>query len=99
MGVIRTNERAFAPDAGWEVDADFSEAFSRNTCNGCHGGGTEALPFQHLSLGRTRSDPLRISRFLEDPDGGSDELGRRAELLAGLIDVDCDPSSASYGGP
>jgi hypothetical protein len=36
--------------------------------NGCHGGDTATLPFQHLVADPQLQRPARVSRFLYDPE-------------------------------
>jgi hypothetical protein len=70
------------------LDTALASAFSESTCNGCHGGNTSSLPFRHL---RTSADGshTELSRFLNDPDGGPDDLGRRERDLAKLLSTAC----------
>ena len=87
------------PDFRWrvpEVDEELATAFSAGTCNGCHGGEREALPFQHIAPGAASADPARLSRFLNDPDGGRDDLTRREERLLELIGVTCPDTEEGY---
>jgi hypothetical protein len=88
------------PSAGfrWHVTGappDLATTFSAGTCNGCHGGETSALPFQHLSAGggyyggdgATRVSPYLVS-----------ELGRRSQSMQNALCSSCDGGSASpYG--
>jgi hypothetical protein len=86
-------------DFKWQstrLDESLRSAFSRGTCNGCHGGESEALPFQHVAPDPQASDRTRLSRFLDDPDGGPDELGRREQLLLESLTTDCEASAAPY---
>jgi hypothetical protein len=84
---------------------DVLDAFNANTCNGCHGGRTDDgdLPFQHVGLPPgpggssgsgayypASSGPARVSRYLHDPSGGYDELGRRARQLEETACGRCD---------
>jgi hypothetical protein len=87
------------PDFVWSVPGINDEvvrAFSQNTCNGCHGGETEALPFQHIAAGKTEGAPVRLSRFLNDPRGGADELARRGELLSSMLATQCVAVPGAY---
>jgi len=64
-------------------------AFSRETCNGCHGGDTRTLPFQHISAEDSSTRAARLSRFLVDPGAPSDELRRRSQVLEMLLQTTC----------
>ncbi len=79
-------------DFRWQapgVEPAVMDAFNAATCNGCHGGRSDAddLPFAHVAAAGgayyegSRPGPARVSRYLHDPQGGDDELGRRALLL------------------
>lgn len=61
-------------------------AFSRNTCNGCHGGehpADDPVQFRHVAL--APNGDVLLSRFLNDPNGNPDELGRRQQIITRLI--------------
>jgi hypothetical protein len=69
-------------------------ALSLGTCNGCHGGERpgDLLKFQHVAPGdttagyyTTTSGETQVSRFLNDPFGADDELGRRAKGMALML--------------
>lgn len=82
-----------APDFSWSVlgvSERLRRAFSLQTCNGCHGGDTAALPFLHIGPGLSPDSPARVSRYLYDPDATSDELRRRAGVLDALTATSCD---------
>jgi hypothetical protein len=82
-----------SPDFRWASSTlgfSVSDSFSRETCNGCHGGDTQALPFQHIALDEAGTFPARLSRFLDDPDSSSDELGRRLLATELLVSGSCD---------
>ncbi|HEY8945733.1 MAG TPA: hypothetical protein VIM73_15795, partial [Polyangiaceae bacterium] len=66
------------------------KAFSRETCNGCHGGDTATLPFQHIAPS-TSAGAARLSRFLDAPGSENDELSRRKAALESLLEQRCDP--------
>ncbi len=68
-----------------------NEAFSRNTCNGCHGANTEALPFQHIAPDADPGRPAHLSRFLYAPDAEQDDLRRRQYALDELAASECEP--------
>jgi hypothetical protein len=76
-------------------------AFSVQTCNGCHGGDTAALPFRHVGPGLSLDSPARVSRYMYDPDATSDELRRRSDVLDTLTATACDAPAESdgYAGP
>jgi hypothetical protein len=91
------------PDFRWQApgaDPEVLDAFNSHTCNGCHGGrgDTADLPFSHVAAaaGASYQDgpspPARVSRYLHDPRGGDDELGRRARLLEAAACVSCGAS-------
>lgn len=83
-----------APGFRWTSTAlrePLMASFSRETCNGCHGGDTEALPFQHIALDATGTFPARLSQFLDDPRSSSDELGRRTIVMERLLASTCAP--------
>jgi hypothetical protein len=95
-------------DFSWSVpgaDETLREAFSRQTCNGCHGGDSQTLPFQHVAPAFTADGPARLSRFLYDPEAEEDELGRRAFRLEELAATECGvpteqpPYAAEVGTP
>lgn len=64
-----------------------SRLFSRNTCNGCHGGehaADDAVQFRHIQLAPTGETLL--SKFLIDPDNRNHgELIRRAAIVSRLV--------------
>lgn len=81
------------PDFIWtipEVPSDLARAFSAGTCNGCHGGNTEALPFQHIAPSSSPGEQARLSHFLKDPDADQgDDLSRRGAAYANLLNSSC----------
>jgi hypothetical protein len=77
------------------VSERLRRAFSVQTCNGCHGGDTAALPFRHIGPGLSLDSPARVSRFLYDPDATSDELRRRSGVLDALTATACQAPPAS----
>jgi cytochrome c peroxidase len=89
----------------WEsrtLPNDLREAFSKATCNGCHGGERtgDPLRFQHLapfdatgSYYGASDGETRVSRQLHDPSGGDDELGKREKLLARALCGACNTPS------
>lgn len=97
-----STERA---DFSWPVLAvseGLRQAFSRETCNGCHGGDTRTLPFQHIAPDPDLRRPARLSRFLYDPARPMDELRRRAARLQELAAAHCEPpagAGSGYFGP
>jgi hypothetical protein len=87
-------------DFSWPVlgvSEGLRRAFSRETCNGCHGGDTATLPFQHLVADPELRRPARLSRFLYDPEANSDELRRRAARLKELAASECAAPAAGSG--
>lgn len=72
-------------------------AVSRATCNGCHGGDTQSLPFRHVAALDDPAKPAQLSRFLYDPDGLGDELGRRHDRLFDWAEVVCGELSPPTG--
>jgi hypothetical protein len=91
------------PDFRWQApgaDPAVLAAFNRNSCSGCHGGaGPGELAFQHVAppigyYGGVAAGPARVSRFLHQPSGAPDELGRRARLLQTAA---CEPCTAYPG--
>jgi hypothetical protein len=92
-------------DFSWRVlgvSEGLRQAFSRETCNGCHGGDTRALPFRHIGPDPDLQRPAQLSRFLYDPAAESDDLRRRAARLEQLAASFCEPpaeDSAGYFGP
>jgi hypothetical protein len=67
-------------------------AFSTGTCNGCHGGETTALPFQHLAAGDgyySDQTTTLVSPFLKQ------ELGRRAQSMTNALCSTCGAGSSS----
>jgi hypothetical protein len=88
------------PGFTWKIpgiDVTLGRAFSQQTCNGCHGGDTSALPFQHIAPSRN-GGAARLSRFLRDADAPTDELRRRADVYAGLLQAECDAPTPGAGG-
>ncbi len=97
-------------DFAWHTtasDATTAAAFNRNTCNGCHGGRTDAkdVPFQHVAPPNTVAfygagigapSAARLSLFLNNP-GHDDELGRREKLLAGYLCAACSAPAGTGG--
>jgi len=86
------------PDFRWRVlgvSESLSHAFSVRTCNGCHGGDTRALPFQHIMPIEAPGIAARVSRFLYDPEAPSDELRRRGEALDALAQTACEPPAGT----
>jgi hypothetical protein len=75
------------------------QAFSQQTCNGCHGGDTASLPFRHVGPGASSSEPARLSRFLHDPAASSDELRRRSSVVEALGATECEPSTPAETYP
>jgi hypothetical protein len=91
-----------APDFRWRVlgvSESLRHAFSVQTCNGCHGGEAEALPFQHITPIAAPGTSARVSRFLYDPDAPSDELRRRALRLEALAQTTCEPAGGEPAYP
>ena len=81
-------------DFSWPVlgvSESLRRAFSAQTCNGCHGGDSATLPFQHIAPGASPASRARLSRFLYDPGAESDELRRRAARATTLGQTACDP--------
>ena len=66
-------------------------------CNGCHGGASATLPFQHVAAPADWSSPAQLSRFLYDPDADSDELERRSDVQYRLSAASCTPASEAPG--
>lgn len=90
------------PDFRWRVigvSVSLSHAFSVQTCNGCHGGDTQALPFQHVMPIEAPGIAARVSRFLYDPDAPSDELRRRQQVLEAFAQTACEPSAGEPAYP
>lgn len=88
-----------AADFSWPVlgvSESSRTAFSRQTCNGCHGGDSAALPFQHIAPGATAEAPAQVSRFLYDPAAESDELWRRLLRLDELSATECTTTAVGY---
>ena len=77
------------------VEESLRNAFSRQTCNGCHGGDTATLPFQHIAADPTLTSSPRLSRFLWDPMAPSDELRRRQRQLEQLLASSCPDESTN----
>ena len=83
----------------WNVTgakSSLAETFSAGTCNGCHGGDTPALPFQHLAGGGDYygqdDGSTRVSPYL------SSELGRRSDSMNNALCSSCDGGSGTpYG--
>jgi len=65
------------------VPSDVAEAFTNATCSGCHTGEPTVDGSFHVSPLRRGTEAL--SPFLLDPSGAPDELGRRADVLRGLV--------------
>lgn len=80
------------------VEESLRTAFSRQTCNGCHGGDTPALPFQHIAADPSLDGPALLSRFLSDPASPMDELRRRQRHLEQLLASKCadDAGTSPY---
>lgn len=92
------------PEFSWNVlgvSDRLRRAFSVETCNGCHGGDTRALPFRHIAPGRAANSRAELSRFLYDPAAPNDELRRRSQVLGELESSACAPREpqAPYAGP
>jgi hypothetical protein len=88
------------PDFSWSVlgvSERLRRAFSVQTCNGCHGGDTAALPFRHIGPGPSLHAPARLSRFLYDPDAATDELRHRSSVLDELSATECAADAPSEG--
>jgi hypothetical protein len=91
-----------SPDFRWRVlgvSESLRRAFSLQTCNGCHGGDAQALPFQHVTPLSVPGTSARVSRFLYDPDAPNDELRRRAERLDVLVQSACEPPAGEPAYP
>ncbi|MEY4545907.1 MAG: hypothetical protein RL685_2102 [Pseudomonadota bacterium] len=92
-------------DFSWPVlgvSEGLRQAFSRETCNGCHGGDTRTLPFRHIGPDPDLQRPAKLSRFLYDPPAESDDLRRRAARLEELAATFCETptdGAAGYFGP
>jgi hypothetical protein len=89
-------------DFSWRVlgvNDGLRQAFSVQTCNGCHGGDTATLPFRHIAADASPNRPARLSRFLYDPEASGDELRRRQERLDVLSGSVCDPAEPAPGYP
>ncbi|HTV20742.1 MAG TPA: hypothetical protein VMG12_18790 [Polyangiaceae bacterium] len=90
------------PDFRWRVlgvSESLRHAFSLQTCNGCHGGDAEPLPFQHVTPVDLPGISARVSRTLYAPDEPSDELRRRSLLLDSLAQSACEPAPGSTTYP
>ena len=90
------------PSAGFRwpllgVSEGLRQAFNLQTCNGCHGGASATLPFQHVAAPADWSSPAQLSRFLYDPDADSDELERRSDVQYRLSAASCTPASEAPG--
>jgi hypothetical protein len=85
-------------DFKWQagVPSDLRTQFSRETCNGCHGGETKTLPFQHIAPALEGQAGTRLSHFLHDGSGKTDELARRERLLRELLTTNCDATPSPY---
>jgi hypothetical protein len=81
------------------VSERLRQAFSIQTCNGCHGGDTASLPFRHIGPGGAASRPARLSRFLYDPGAPADELRRRSARLDVLSGSLCEATEPAPGYP
>lgn len=92
-------------DFSWPVlgvSEGLRQAFSRETCNGCHGGDSRTLPFRHIGPDPDLQRPAKLSRFLYDPPAESDDLRRRAARLQELAATFCEAptdGAAGYFGP
>jgi len=87
-------------DFSWPVlgvSERLRRAFSVQTCNGCHGGDTAALPFRHIEPGLSLDSPAQVSRYMYDPDATSDELRRRSAVLDALTATACEAPEESDG--
>jgi hypothetical protein len=96
--------RTPTPDFSWPVlgvSESLRLAFSVQTCNGCHGGDQDTLPFQHIVPDPKLQRPARLSRFLYDPGAEADELRRRSARLQQLATSQCPPrtSGSAYPAP
>lgn len=90
------------PDFSWRVlgvSESLRQAFSIQTCNGCHGGDSRALPFQHITPLDSAGISARVSRFLYDPAAPTDELRRRAERLEALVHGTCETAGREPAYP
>lgn len=90
------------PGFSWPVlgvSERLRQAFSRQTCNGCHGGDTASLPFRHIEPSASAAGPARLSRFLYDPSAATDELRRRALRLEELRSSVCETPEPELGYP
>lgn len=83
---------------------ELRHALSIGTCNGCHGGErpSDALRFQHLAPGDTTAGyykatngETQVSRYLHDPSGGDDELGRRSKSTARMLCATCGAGTST----
>jgi hypothetical protein len=82
------------PQFSWSalgVSESLRHAFSAQTCNGCHGGDSKALPFRHIAPSTRRERPAQVSRFLYEPDAPYDELRRRSDVLDTWSQTFCEP--------
>lgn len=84
------------------------QAFSAGTCNGCHGGdrivngaklSVDRLPFQQIAAAVVPGSyygegegTTKVSTYLDEGNGGADELDRRARILLQLASTDCAQS-------
>lgn len=84
------------PSFRWSGGSPAMRSLGKQTCNGCHGGdrGESSPPFQHLAApdaslegyyGPSPDGETRISRWLHDPEGGEDELTRRARSASAAL--------------
>jgi hypothetical protein len=90
------------PGFSWPVlgvSERLRQTFSTQTCNGCHGGDTASLPFQHIQPATGSAGPARLSRFLYDPNADMDELRRRELRLGELRSSACAAPEPELGYP
>jgi hypothetical protein len=90
------------PGFSWPVlgvSERLRQTFSTQTCNGCHGGDTASLPFQHIQPSTGSAGPARLSRFLYDPNADMDELRRRELRLEELRSSACAAPEPELGYP
>lgn len=99
-GAAEISEPAFS----WTlpgVNGRLRQAFSQQTCNGCHAGDTDTARFQHIAPVASASAPAKLSRFLHDEAAPSDELRRRTVRLQTLAASRCleDETPDSFAAP